>query len=694
MSDSLSTQWLGKVAQASGPLTRKQLRKYLSVKPEQEEEFQRWIDHALRKGQLVKNRYDRYAVPEQFNLVSGRLEANPRGFAFVLTGEEPDFYVAPGDKGSAMHGDTVLVRPRGKRSRRKGQNPEGVVIRVLERANHRIVGDLSWRGKYGLVIPDDRRLTEPVAVDRKEGPSGEKVLVEIQRWGDKRALPEGRIVQRFGMPDSPGTQEAALMARYGLDPGFPDQVEREAENLKAPEPAAGRVDLTHLDVVAIDPAGARDFDDALSLEKTERGYRVGVHIADVSHYVPPGGAIDREAQRRGTSVYLVEQVVPMLPRRLSEDLCSLRAGTRRYAMTAMLEYDRGGRLLDCTLSRSLIRVTANLTYEEVQQVIDGSERSHPQAGVLLDLYRLSRKLQESRVDRGSIDFDLPEAEISLDDLGRPVDISPRHHDESHQLVENFMLAANQAVASLYRETGLPFMYRVHPEPSGEKLEQAADFLGLLGLRLEAGEPIHPRAFQKVLHQVQGRREERLVNMVLLRALPIAHYSDRCLGHFALALDEYCHFTSPIRRYPDLMIHRIVGENLARKRLPGKMVEAWSESMEDLADQCSALERRAEEAEREAKDIKKAQYMTDRVGEVFPGIISGVTEFGLFVQLQNGVEGLVHVSSLDDDYYVYVEEKHMLRGRRTNRMFRLGDPVKVQVTRASVAERQVDFQLDR
>ncbi len=687
-------QWLERVREAPGPLTIRQLTKHLGILDDQREKFVKWLDGAVETGQMVRNRRGRYAASESFNLFPSTLEVHRRGFAFASIPDHPDLYVAPNDKGGALHGDRVLVRMRRGRVK-KGDKPEGEVVRVLERANHRLAGELSKRGRYGLVVPRDPRLTDPVVVDTKDqlgARTGEMVEVEITRWPRPRLLAEGRITERFGMPDAPGVQERVLMASYDLDPEFPPEVTVEAESLDPPTETRGRHDLRDLPVITIDPAGARDHDDALSFERKGDTYRLGVHIADVAHYVKEGGAIDLEALRRGTSVYLVEQVVPMLPPRLSEEICSLREGEDRYCISVFLDYEPGGRLLDTQIVRGIIRVRRDFTYEDVQALIDNPNDSDPASGLIGDLHRLSRRMEQDRAARGSIDFDLPEEDIQLDRLGRPVDINPRPRTAAHRLVENCMLAANEAVGTRYHRLGVPFVYRVHPEPDESRVEDAGEFLSKLGLRLEIKNPIHPGSFQDVLKEVAGRPDERLVTMVLLRAMAVAHYTPKCLGHFALALDRYCHFTSPIRRYPDLMVHRVIGAVLDGKRLSQSTERRWQSTFPQIADQCSKAERRADEVEREAKDIKKAQYMNDRVGDVFDGVISGVTEFGVFVQLPNAVEGLVHVSSLTDDYYVFSEESHSLRGRRQGRRLQLGDPVTVQVMRASVADRRIDFRL--
>jgi len=640
-------------------------------------------------GRIVRTKGDRYTLPARLDLVAGRLSVHRDGFAFCAP-DEPDaedVYVPARGVRPAMHGDRVLVRV--EPFQRRGR-VEGSVVKVLERGTHRIVGVLRHGRTCAVLVPQEQRLTLPILVPRgAEGGArdGDMVVAEVVRYPGLASEAEVRVTHVLGPADDPRVETEAVIHAHDLPLEFPPEVAAAARRVPAaPLPAAiaGRLDLRPLPIVTIDGENARDFDDAVLVEPLGRGFRLTVAVADVAHYVPAGSALDLEARARGTSVYFPDRVIPMLPEELSNGICSLKAGEERLVKAVRLDLDARGRVLAATFHDAVMRSAARLTYTEVRQaLVDGDATVRARLGALVEpLERaetLARLLIARRRARGSIDFDLPEAEVVLDLRGRPADIVRAERSIAHQMIEEFMLAANEAVARELARRGLAFLHRVHEPPAADSVTALARFLEGFGLRLKLteGRPT-PAAFQAVLEQVQGRPEERLVNTVLLRSMQQARYAAEPLGHFGLATDCYTHFTSPIRRYPDLVVHRILGGD----RVPPDLVA--------IAEESSRRERVAMEAEREIVQLKKIQFMQDKVGGVYDGFVSGVVPFGFFVELRDVfVEGLVHVTALDD-FYEHVEAQHLLRGRRTRQTYRVGDPVTVRVAGVSVERRAIDF----
>ena len=646
-------------------------------------------------GRLVRTRGDRYTLPARLDLVAGRLTVHRDGFAFCVPEdpEETDVYVPAKAVRPAMHGDRVLVRvePLQRRGR-----PEGRIVKVLERGTRRIVGVLRQGRTTAVLVPQEQRLTLPILVPRgAEGGArdGDMVVAELVRYPGPASEAEARVTQVLGPADDPRVETEAVIHGHSLPLEFPPEVASAARRVPAapsPEAIAGRLDLRALPIVTIDGENARDFDDAVLVEPVGRGFRLSVAVADVAHYVPAGSPLDLEARARGTSVYFPDRVVPMLPEELSNGICSLKPGEDRLVKAVRLDLDARGRLVAGSFHDAVIRSAARLTYTEVRQALVDQEPSVRAAlgEVLEPLERaetLARLLIARRRARGSIDFDLPEAEVVLDLRGRPADIIRAERSIAHQMIEEFMLAANEAVARELARRKLPFLHRVHERPAADSVAALARFLEGFGLRLrlDEGRPT-PGAFQAVLEQVRGRPEERLVNTVLLRSMQQARYAAEPLGHFGLATDTYTHFTSPIRRYPDLVVHRLLDVALrGAGRVPPDLVA--------IAEESSRRERVAMEAEREIVQLKKIQFMQDKVGNVYEGFVSGVAPFGFFVELRDVfVEGLVHVTTLGGDFYEHVEGQHLLRGRRTRRIYRVGDPVTVRVAGASVERRAIDF----
>ena len=683
-------------ASSRGPLKPKDLARALDVTTEDYKRFRRLLAELEARGRVYRVKGGRYAVPEKINLVAGRLSTIRSGDAFVtVENGGRDVFVPAADLGSAMDGDKVVVRIE---ARPKGRNPVGRVIKVLERAHPSVVGIYREARRFGYVVPQDRKVTRDILIPGGESMDAREhdvVLVEITSYGDGKLNPVGRITRVLGAPGDPGVDVLSIIYEHRLPLEFPPDVLAEAELAadRPIEPGAGRVDYRELLVFTIDPSDAKDHDDALSISPVGKGvWEVGVHIADVSHYVDQGSALDAEALARGTSVYLVDRVVPMLPHSLSSGVCSLLPEQDRFAVSMFATVDVEGRVREHRFERTLIRSRHRFAYEQAQAVLDGKatiDRDTDEALRRLD--DLARVLRRIREGRGSIDFDLPEARVILGTEGDPVDIQRVLRLESHRLIEDFMLLANEIVAAEASRKMLPIVYRVHEPPTQAKLEGLREFLTTLGHPLPQRE-IQPRDLQKLLKRVSGLPEGNLVSTVLLRSMQRARYSAENLGHFGLAAANYCHFTSPIRRYPDLVTHRTVVQALVEQRA---VPEAWSLEMETIAKQSSEREQLAAEAERDSIELKKIEFMERHLGDEFPGTVSSVTSFGFFVLLDEFfVEGLVHVNALRDDYYEFRDEEYALVGSRRGRRFRLGDRVQVEVARLDKEERHIDFTLVR
>ncbi|MDI3257837.1 MAG: ribonuclease R [Kyrpidia sp.] len=685
------------------PMSVTELQRALDIGEDEREAFLTLLRDMEDKGLVVRTRTHRYGVPERMNLLVGRLQMKQRGFGFVIPDRPgiPDLYVHAGDLAGAMHGDRVVARIH----RRHGDRPEGEVIRILERGLHTVVGTFQSMRHYGFVRPDDRRIPVDVFIapdDVGGAEDGDKVVVEITVYPGRTTSCQGRVVEVLGRPGDPGVDVLAVVRKYELPEAFPDEVLAEAEAVPdavRDEDLAGRRDLRQRAMVTIDGEDAKDLDDAVSLERLPGGnWLLGVHIADVSYYVREGSALDEEAFRRGCSVYLVDRVIPMLPPRLSNGICSLNPQVDRLAMTCEMEWTPDLRLVRHDIYPSVIRTRERMTYTAVRRILTENvpeliERYEPLVPMFRDMRELALELRRRRLRRGAVDFHFDETKVILDESGRPVDIVRKPQTIAEQIIEEFMLAANETVAEYFQKLDVPFLYRVHEDPDPEKIEGFKEFIWNLGyvLRTKRGRA-EPRALQDILDQVRGKPEERVVNTILLRSMRQARYSHEGLGHFGLAAEFYTHFTSPIRRYPDLVIHRVIREWLAHGALPAAKESRWRAEMPRIADQSSERERVAVDAERESQDLKKVEFMLDKIGETFEGIVSGATSFGLFVELENSVEGLVHISYLTDDYYLFDDRQFALIGERTGRTFRIGDRVKVLVAGADKEERAIDFRL--
>lgn len=689
------------------PMTFEELTTALGVADKQHIQLHKTLEQMEAIGEVVKTRLQRYGAPERMNLAVGRFQGHPKGFGFLIQDdpESDDIFIGRESMGGAMHGDRIIARL--SPPTRAGGRVEGEVIRILQRAVTRVVGTFETAKHAGYVTPDDRRIPEDIFIPKgatNGAKSGEKVVVQIVSYPEARRNAEGKVVERIGMKGQVGVDIVSVIRKFGLPEVFPPKVLKEAEEIPdTVQPEAirqeGCRDLREWTIVTIDGEDAKDLDDAVNVERlSDDVWRLGVHIADVSYYVPEGSALDREAYNRATSVYLADRVVPMLPPKLSNGICSLNPSVDRLTLSCVMEINSDGKVLHYEIFPSVIHTAARMTYTKVNQILAGDEAAIAEYQALAPMFRemlaLMEVLRNRRTRRGALDFDLPEAKVKLNEKGWPVEIRRVDRGLGERIIEEFMLAANETVAEHCHKLGVPFMYRVHGEPAADRLAGLRDFLALFGysLKLPKDELVPAKLLQQITDWVRGRPEENLVNQVLLRTMRQAVYSAENLGHFGLAADYYCHFTSPIRRYPDLVVHRVL-RALLTGGVQARQKSKWERWMPEAAKQSSDRERLAMEAERETIDLKKAEFMSDKVGETFPGIVSGVGQFGFFVQLPTTVEGLVHVSTLTDDYYHFHEQYYALIGERTRRRFRLGDSVVVRLMRVDIDNRQLDFELD-
>lgn len=689
------------------PMKLKELAMLLNVPREQRDELKAVLDAMTEDGTIALSRRGKYSLPEAKRM-TGIFSGNARGFGFVTAeGLEQDIFIGADRTGDAMHGDKVLVEVWPARG---GKRPEGTVIKVLERANETLVGYYQKNKSFGFVIPDNQKLTEDVFIPEGKdmgAVTGHKVVVRLADYGGGRRKPEGVVTEIIGHVNDPGTDILSIVKAYGIPEEYPSEVMEQVSRIPdevLEEERTGRKDIRHWKTVTIDGEDAKDLDDAITISREEYGYKLGVHIADVSHYVTEGSPLDQEALKRGTSVYLVDRVIPMLPHRLSNGICSLNQGQDRLALSCIMEIDHQGRVLGHEISETLIQVDRRMSYTAVNEIIQAAGSEGAVSGevqALLTEYQdftemfllmkeLADILRKRRHSRGSIDFDFPETRIILDEKGRPVEIKPYERNAATRIIEDFMLMANETIAEDYFWQELPFVYRTHDNPDPEKMKKLGLFINNFGyhIRTQNGE-VHPKELQKLLEKIEGSEEEALISRLTLRSMRQAKYMPQCTGHFGLAAKYYTHFTSPIRRYPDLQIHRIIKENLHGQLTEGR-ISHYDSMLAGVTIQCSSTERRAEEAERETVKLKKCQYMAERIGQVYEGVISGVTSWGFYVELSNTVEGLVHVNDLHGDYFVFDEAQMELRGERSGKVYRLGQKVRVAVSGTDRLTRTIDF----
>ncbi|WP_156288412.1 ribonuclease R [Oceanobacillus salinisoli] len=656
-------------------------------------------------GELVRTRKNRFGLPEKMNLIRGKVQMHQKGFAFLIPDEEgqSDVYIHASDLASAMNNDKVLVRI--EKYGKDGDRPEGQVIRILERAVHQVVGTFEDNRSFGFVIADDKRIPNDIFIPKGSthgAVGGHKVIARITKYPEGRKSAEGEIVQILGHKNDPGIDIISIIYKHGITIDFPEEVLEQAANTPETideEEIQGRRDLRDELIVTIDGADAKDLDDAVTVKKLDNGnYKLGVYIADVSYYVEEGSPIDVEAFERGTSVYLVDRVIPMIPHRLSNGICSLNPQVDRLTLGCEMEINTSGQVVNHEIFQSVIKTTERMTYTDVNKIlVDNDEelrrRYEPLVPMFEEMEKLAEILRGKRMGRGAIDFDFKEAKVLVDEEGKATDVILRERSVAERLIEEFMLAANETIAEHFHWMDVPFIHRIHEDPDDGKLQNFFEFLASLGIAVKGtANEIHPQALQKVLEEIQGEPEEMIVSKLMLRSMKQAKYDPNGIGHFGLATDFYTHFTSPIRRYPDLIVHRLIRTYLINKQLDKKTTSHWKERMPEIARHTSERERRAVDAERETDELKKAEFMQDKVGEEFTGVISSVTNFGMFVELPNTIEGLIHVSFLTDDYYHYDDRSHALIGERTANIYRVGDEVKVKVAGVNVEEHAVDFEL--
>ncbi len=679
------------------PMRLRELAALLDIPRTKRKELYKVMDALVAENIAVRHSNGTYTRAED-SCVTGIFLAHPKGFGFVDLGEgEEDIYIPEGHTDHAMDQDRVQVLIEKTGGRRK----EGTIIKILEHGRREIVGTYQKNGRYGFVVPDNPKLCRDLFIpgDHSQNASaGDKVVAVITSYGSRRKNPEGKIQEILGKNGEPGTDILSIAKDYGIPVEFPEKVLRQADRIKEeliPGDFQGRRDIRHWTMVTIDGEDTKDLDDAVSLTWEDGIYHLGVHIADVANYVQAGSALDKEALKRGTSVYLLDQVIPMLPKKLSNGVCSLNAGEDRLALSCMMDVDGEGQVIGHEILETVICTDRRMTYTDVQKILDHSDedicREYEEfLPVFQKMDELSSLVRRRRKKRGSIDFDFPESKILLDDNGKPVSVEVYEHNRAMELIEDFMILANETIAQEFCQAQIPFVYRTHEEPDAEKVEKLLTLLHSQGIRAQkAGGKISPGEVQQILKEVQGRPNEALVSRLALRSMQQARYTVECTGHFGLASRYYCHFTSPIRRYPDLQIHRIIKDRL-RGRMNEEKKGFYTGILEEAARQSSAMERKAEETEREVEKLKKAEYMQAHLGEEFEGIISGVTGWGLYVELPNTIEGLVHISMLDDDYYLYDEEKMQLTGEETGKIYALGDRVKIRVAAVDLYRRNIDF----
>jgi ribonuclease R len=691
--------------EAYKPLTVSELEEAMEIEDSSQfKDFVKTLVYMEEKGLVVRTRSNRYGLPEKMSLVRGRVSAHAKGYAFVVP-EEPgydDIFIPPGETNNALNGDIVLAKVTKESS---GARREGTIVRILERGVKQVVGTYTESANFGFVIPDDKKFNGDIFIPKhasKGAVEGHKVVVHITVYPEGRMSAEGEVVQILGHRNDPGVDILSIIYKHGLPIEFPEEVMEQAQ--KVPDKISeaeikGRRDLRNEVYVTIDGADAKDLDDAVSVTRLDNGnFKLGVSIADVSYYVTENSPIDKEAYERGTSVYLVDRVIPMIPHRLSNGICSLNPKVDRLTLTCEMEINERGVVVSHEIFESVIKTTERMTYSDVNKILvdqdeELREKYHDLVPMFEDMEELAAILRKKRMKRGAIDFDFKEAKVIVDDDGYPTDVVIRERSVAERLIEEFMLAANETVAEHFHWLELPFIYRIHEDPKEDKLQRFFEFITNFGLIVRGkANTVHPRALQEIIEEVQGKPEEMVVNTVMLRSMQQAKYYPENLGHFGLATDYYTHFTSPIRRYPDLIVHRLIRTYIIKGEMDPQTQAKWSALLPEIAQHTSKMERRAVDAERETDELKKTEYMEDKIGEEFDGIISSVTNFGIFVELPNTIEGLVHVSYLTDDYYHYDERQYAMIGERTGNVFRIGDEITVRVISVDKEERSIDFEI--
>ena len=705
MTEKIREQLLGLINDPHyNPLKREELALIFNIHPSEMPMFYNFLDELEEDGYIIKTKKGRVMSPNKMGLFVGKFVAHRKGYGFVESDEEftQDLFIPKDDINGALHNDRVMaeiVTPATEDKR-----AEGKVIKIIKREVTRVVGLFQENKSFGFVVPDDKKFNQDIFIP-KRGFNGakndDKVVCEITLWPQENRKPEGKIIEVLGKKGERGVEIDSIIRAHGLPEEFPKKVIDEANYVSSQDledEIARRLDLRHLDIFTIDGEDAKDLDDAISIEVLPNGnYKLGVHIADVTHYVREKSKLDKEALKRATSVYLVDKVIPMLPKQLSNGVCSLNPFEDKLTLSCIMEIDENGKVVNSEIAETVINSKARMTYTEVSDILEKDDEKLKQtfAKQVEDFKKaekLARILMKRRERRGAIDFDFPESKIILNREGKVVDIKCYERRISNKMIEEFMLVANETVAEHFYWLQLPFVYRIHETPSAEKMEDLNKFIATFGYHIKGDlEDVHPKEIQSLVEKIKGTKEEESISTIALRSMKQAKYSPQCIGHFGLAAKYYCHFTSPIRRYPDLQIHRIIKEQLNNK-LNNKRQEQLSHIVEYASTQSSERERAAELAERDVHDFYKACYMADKVGQEFDGVVSSVTSFGMFVELENTVEGLIRLANMRDDYYIYNQETYTIMGERSHKTFKIGDTVRIKVDNVNVDFREIDFVL--
>ncbi|MEG0857605.1 MAG: ribonuclease R [Terrisporobacter sp.] len=705
MTEQLREQILGLITDAHySPLKKEELAQIFNIHPVEIPMFYNYLEELEEDGYIVKTKKGKVMTPNQMGLFVGKFVAHRKGFGFVESDEEftQDLFIPACDINGALHNDRVMAEVVVPATEDK--RAEGKIVDIIKREVTKVVGLFQENKSFGFVVSDDKKFNQDIFIPKRSfngAKKDDKVVCEITIWPQENRKPEGKIIEVLGKKGERGVEIDSIIRAHGLPEEFPKKVVDEANHVAEQDlgdEIARRVDLRDLNIFTIDGEDAKDLDDAISIEKLDNGnYKLGVHIADVTHYVREKSKLDKEALKRATSVYLVDKVIPMLPRQLSNGVCSLNPFEDKLTLSCIMEIDEKGNVVKYDICESVINSKARMTYTEVSDILEKDDEKLKQTfanqvNEFVIAEKLARTLMKRRESRGAINFDFPEAKIILNGEGEVVDIKHYERRISNKMIEEFMLVSNETIAEHFFWLQLPFVYRIHETPSAEKMEDLKKFIATYGYTIKGDlEDIHPKEMQNIIEKIKGTKEEESISTIMLRSMKQAKYSPTCVGHFGLAAKYYCHFTSPIRRYPDLQIHRIIKEQLNNK-LNNKRQEQLANIVEYASTQSSERERAAELAERDVHDFYKAMYMLDKVGEEFEGVVSSVTSFGMFIELENTVEGLVRLANMRDDYYNYNQETYSIMGERTKKTFRIGDTVKIKVENVNVDFREIDFKL--
>ena len=708
------------------PMKAKEIASILCVPKTEYGAFSEVLKKLEEEYKIQKNRKSKYSLVDSNRYVSGIFRANEKGFGFVkIEGVENEVYISKKHTKNALNGDTVLIEILDKKN---GENKEGRIIKILTRDKDTVVGVFVNSKSYGFVIPDDRKLGTDIFISKKnfgKARNDSKVLVKITKYPEKGKNAEGEIIEVLGHINEAGVDMLSLIKEYKLPYEFPEAVVEEAKSYKEEDiqnDIKGRLDLRNEEIFTIDGEDAKDLDDAVCVKKLDNGnYELGVHIADVSHYVKEGAKLDKEAITRGTSIYMLDRVIPMLPRELSNGLCSLNQKKDRLTLSVIMEINNEGQVVSSQIKKSVINVTRRMSYNEIATIlryynrenekevvsdiklaiekigklnrdIDLLEECKPYLQHFKLMEELAKILKARREKQGSLNLDIPETKIVLDKDGFAIDIKKYELSFANEIIEQFMLTANETVAETFYWLEAPFIYRVHEEPDEDKILELNKFLYNFGYKIKGNKDnIHPKAFAEVLEDIKGKEEERVISTLILRTLKVARYESKNKGHFGIASKYYCHFTSPIRRYPDLFIHRVISKYIEDNyNIKEETIEKYNEQATNYANQSSEREKIAQKVERDSIDIKKAEFMQDKIGEEYEGIVSSITSFGMFVELENTVEGLIRFENLGDEYFIYDENRKTLTGEKTKTTYKIGDKVKIKVIHADKVKRQIDF----